>query len=145
MVSLSRLFGYKLKFITSRQIRNFVRQFPSTPKVQRLRAITYIWFGLFPFRSPLLRESHLLSFPEGTQMFQFPSLTSITYIFSNRYPDITQDRFPHSEISGSKPVQRLPEAYRSLPRLSSPPGTKASTICPLQLDHKTLFNYQRTS
>ena len=66
MVSLSRLFGYKLKFITSRQIRNFVQQFPSTPKVQRLRAITYIWFGLFPFRSPLLRESHLLSFPKGT-------------------------------------------------------------------------------
>ena len=30
-------------------------------------------FGLFPFRSPLLRESRLLSFPEGTEMFQFPS------------------------------------------------------------------------
>ena len=29
-------------------------------------------FGLFPFRSPLLRESLLLSFPRGTEMFQFP-------------------------------------------------------------------------
>jgi hypothetical protein len=29
-------------------------------------------FGLFPFRSPLLRESLLLSFPQGTEMFQFP-------------------------------------------------------------------------
>ena len=29
-------------------------------------------FGLFPFRSPLLRESLLLSSPWGTQMFQFP-------------------------------------------------------------------------
>jgi hypothetical protein len=29
-------------------------------------------FGLFPFRSPLLRESRLLSFPQGTEMFQFP-------------------------------------------------------------------------
>ena len=29
-------------------------------------------FGLIPFRSPLLRESLLLSFPPGTEMFQFP-------------------------------------------------------------------------
>ena len=24
------------------------------------------WFGLFPVRSPLLRESHLITFPPGT-------------------------------------------------------------------------------
>jgi hypothetical protein len=30
------------------------------------------WFGLIPFRSPLLRKSHLLSLPLGTKMFQFP-------------------------------------------------------------------------
>ena len=29
-------------------------------------------FGLYPFRSPLLRVSRLLSFPRGTEMFQFP-------------------------------------------------------------------------
>ena len=29
-------------------------------------------FRLIPFRSPLLRESQLLSFPRGTEMFQFP-------------------------------------------------------------------------
>jgi hypothetical protein len=29
------------------------------------------WFGLFPFRSPLLRESLLISLPQGTKMFQF--------------------------------------------------------------------------
>ena len=29
-------------------------------------------FRLIPFRSPLLRESLLLSFPRGTEMFQFP-------------------------------------------------------------------------
>ena len=34
--------------------------------------MTLLRFGLFPFRSPLLRESQLLSFPRGTQMFQFP-------------------------------------------------------------------------
>ncbi len=32
------------------------------------------WFGLFPFRSPLLWESRLISFPSGTEMFHFPEL-----------------------------------------------------------------------
>lgn len=32
----------------------------------------FVWFGLFPFRSPLLRESLLFSFPRGTEMFHFP-------------------------------------------------------------------------
>ena len=31
------------------------------------------WFGLYPLRSPLLGVSRLLSFPDGTEMFQFPS------------------------------------------------------------------------
>ena len=30
-----------------------------------------IWFALFPFRSPLLRESRLISFPLATEMFHF--------------------------------------------------------------------------
>jgi hypothetical protein len=35
--------------------------------------MTRDWFGLFPFRSPLLRESRLLSLPVGTEMFHFPT------------------------------------------------------------------------
>ncbi len=31
-------------------------------------------FRLFPFRSPLLWESRLISFPAGTEMFHFPAL-----------------------------------------------------------------------
>ena len=34
---------------------------------------------------------------------------------------------------------RLPEAYRSLPRPSSPAGAKASIMCSLQLDHPETF------
>ena len=45
---------------------------PTTPYRQRRQALTPAQFGLFPFRSPLLRESLLLSFPRGTEMFQFP-------------------------------------------------------------------------
>ena len=48
--------------------------------------------------------------------------------------------FPHSEISGSQSVCRLPEAYRRLPRLSSPLTAKASTVCAYSLDHITPSN-----
>ena len=44
---------------------------PTTPQWQRHQAVTPLRFGLFPFRSPLLRESLLLSFPRVTEMFQF--------------------------------------------------------------------------
>src|SRR5205814_2324143 len=47
---------------------------PATPITQRLPAMTRDRFGLFPFRSPLLRESRLLSLPVGTEMFHFPTL-----------------------------------------------------------------------
>ena len=52
---------------------------PYNPEVHVLR------FGLLPFRSPLLRESHLISFPEGTEMVQFSSFASCTYEFSTGY------------------------------------------------------------
>ena len=42
--------------------------------------------GLLRFRSPLLAESLLMSFPPGTEMFQFPGFASTTYVFSCRYP-----------------------------------------------------------
>jgi hypothetical protein len=45
---------------------------PTTPIWQRRKALTPDRFGLIPFRSPLLRESLLLSSPRGTEMFQFP-------------------------------------------------------------------------
>src|SRR5437899_3290293 len=42
--------------------------------------------GLFRVRSPLLAESLLMSFPPGTEMFQFPGFASPAYVFSWRYP-----------------------------------------------------------
>ena len=41
-----------------------------------LARLTHGRFRLFPFRSPLLRESRLLSFPGGTEMVQFPPFAS---------------------------------------------------------------------
>jgi hypothetical protein len=37
--------------------------------------------GLVRFRSPLLAESRLMSFPPGTEMFQFPGFASNAYVF----------------------------------------------------------------
>ena len=39
--------------------------------------------GLVRVRSPLLAESQLMSFPPGTEMFQFPGFASIPYGFRN--------------------------------------------------------------
>lgn len=49
------------------------------------------WFGLVPFRSPLLRKSLLLSSPGGNEMFQFPPFATCAYGFSARqfgYPGL---------------------------------------------------------
>ena len=45
------------------------------PETRKLR------FGLFPFRSPLLRKSMFLSFPPATEMFQFTGCPSLHYLF----------------------------------------------------------------
>ena len=42
------------------------------------------WFRLFRFRSPLLTESRFLSFPRGTEMFQFPPFATSSYGFTGR-------------------------------------------------------------
>ena len=56
--------------------------------------------GLLPFRSPLLRESRLISFPPGTEMFQFPGLASAGLCI--RPEDTHMRGFPHSEPRQSK-------------------------------------------
>ncbi len=83
--------------------------------------------GLFRVRSPLLAESLLMSFPPGTEMFQFPGFASSHYVFMQRYPCGWVAPFGYPRINA---CSRLPVAFRSVPRPSSPPGAKASTECP---------------
>ena len=97
---------------------------------------------LFRFRSPLLSESRLMSFPRATEMFQFTRFATMTYVFSQSYS--LRSGFPHSEISGSKLICQLPEAYRRLSRPSSPIIAKASTTCSYSLDPITLTSRQIT-
>ena len=76
-------------------------------------------FGLFPVRSPLLRESLLFSLPTGTKMFQFPA-----FAFLNRgMTGLQPAGLSHSEICGSKGICTYPQlfaAYHVLHRLQEP-------------------------
>jgi hypothetical protein len=77
--------------------------------------------GLVRFRSPLLAESRLMSFPPANEMFQFAGFASTTYGFSGRYR--ISGGLPHSEIRGSmgaRPSPRLIAACYVLHRLSVP-------------------------
>ena len=77
---------------------------PHDPEYTTLPGLTYIRFGLLPVRSPLLRESQLLSVPADTKMCQFSALAAATYVFNCSCPGTTRDGLPHSEIPGSKLV-----------------------------------------
>ena len=95
----------------------------------------FFWFGLFLFRSPLLQESSFLSFPVGTQMFQFPTFPSIHYFTHVQITDLFPSvEFPHSEIHGYNGYLLLPVAFRSLSRLSSALGTQAFSLRSQQLN-----------
>jgi hypothetical protein len=75
-----------------------------------------IRFGLFPFRSLLLRESHLVSFPPPTEMLQFrgfPLPSGSTTVPQNR------SRRSHSGIPGSTAAYAYPGLFRGWPRPSS--------------------------
>ena len=84
---------------------------PSTPFMPK-----HDRFGLFRFRSPLLTESLLFSFPVGNEMFQFPTFAhglSPCVVVKRRVAP-----FGDLRVSG---YLLLPAAFRSLSRPSSPP------------------------
>ncbi len=80
-------------------------------------------FRLFPVRSPLLRESHSVSFPPGTEMFQFPGYPPHRLWVQRRVTTLAVAGFPHSGIHGSTPVCGSPwliAADHALHRLLAP-------------------------
>ncbi len=135
------------RFVTLRPPCGTIKTGPTTPRRQRPQAIAPARFGLFPFRSPLLRESSFFLFLRLLRCFSSPAYLHPPYVFRWGYPRITTGGFPHSEIPGSTLDQQLHEAYRSRPRPSSAPGAKASTVCPCSLDlventTKPLWSFQ---
>ena len=75
----------------------------SRPAALQPHMVETTWFGLFPFRSPLLWESRLISFPPGTEMFHFPGSASSTLSFHVEMPEHYSRRvspFRHPRIKG---------------------------------------------
>jgi hypothetical protein len=97
---------------------------PYNPGVQAHR------FGLFRVRSPLLAESLLISLPAGTEMVHFPALPSTDLWIQSGIPPHDQGWVAPFGDLRVKACLRLTEAYRSLPRPSSPACAKASTVRP---------------
>ena len=71
------------------------------------------WFRLFPFRSPLLRESLLLSFPLATEMFQFTRLP-LPFLWIQKGVLPFGMRLPYSGIFGSMLVPNSPKRIAGL-------------------------------
>jgi hypothetical protein len=57
-------------------------------------------FRLIPVRSPLLGESLLISFPQGTKMFQFPWFPLLGLCVQPRVPKFCLGRLSNSGIPG---------------------------------------------
>ncbi|GEM_PF-2179266 len=112
--------------------------------------IRKLWFGLFPFRSPLLgvsRESRslqtnirlkrtqllLFSFPPGTEMFHFPGFASRgRYSTDFQFKTERVSPFGHLRIKGYKPPPRsfsqVSRVLHSRPRPRHPPCTLISLM-----------------
>ncbi len=85
--------------------------------------------GLCRFPSPVLTASHLLSFPPGTEMFQFPG-------FPLPAGSLHKASLPHSGILGSKAAcasPRLIAACHALRRLLSQAIHHLASVCMTQL------------
>lgn len=75
-------------------------------------------------------------FSSGYLDVSVPQVRLLFLCIQKRIPD-KSGGLPHSEILGSKRICQLPEAYRRLPRPSSPLTAKAFVVCAYSLDHIT--------
>ena len=85
-------------------------------------------FGLFPVRSPLLRESRFDYFSSGyldVSVPQVPSSYSMVWVTEHNFCQVPP--FGNLRVKG---CLHLSVAYRSLPRPSSASIAKASTVRP---------------
>ena len=88
-----------------------------------------------PFAHHYSGNHNCFLFLRVLRCFTSPRTHHTAYTFSSGRHPITSARLPHSETPGSQPGCRLPEEYRRLPRPSSDPDAKASTMRPQQLEN----------
>jgi hypothetical protein len=93
---------------------------PYNPEEKTLR------FRLFPFRSPLLGESRLISFPLPTEMCHFGRCRFLNLCIQLKMAGCYSHRVAPFGILRVAALYQLAGDYRRLTRPSSPYNTKAS-------------------
>ena len=91
-------------------------------------ASTWVW--AVPISLAATFGISVIYFPPGTEMVHFPGLAHTRLLYSAGCSESSSRRVSPFGDPRIKACLRLPEAYRSLPRPSSPSGAKASTVRP---------------
>jgi hypothetical protein len=145
-------FGYLERFLTPRPDGSPNKTLPQPRPRNTCRLSHVTGLASSPFAHHYSGNHYCFLFLRVLRCFTSPRSHQLPYIFRQRRRAIPPARFPHSEIPGSKSGCRLPGAYRRLPRPSSAPDAKASTVCPKKLGHTTkqrrsrpLCNSQKTN
>jgi hypothetical protein len=92
-----------------------------------------------PFAHHYSGNHYCFLFLRVLRCFTSPRYHQPPYTFRRRQHPMTGAGLPHSETPGSTLGCQLPGAYRRLPRPSSAPDAKASTVCPKKLEHNKIY------
>ena len=119
----------------------------SRPAALQPRTVETARFGLIPFRSPLLWESRLISFPLGTEMFHFPRSAPPALCIHAGVPGLLLvgcpiQTFPDRWMLSSSP--RLIAAYHVFLRLQRQGIRLLLLLTCFSASFPSLFNCQRT-
>ena len=91
-------------------------------------ASTWVW--AVPISLAATFGISVIYFPPGTEMVHFPGLAHTRLFYSAGCSESSSRRVSPFGYPRIKACLRLPEAFRSLPRPSSPSGAKAFTVRP---------------
>ena len=111
---------------------------PLPPYHNAHRLLHDIGLGSSPFAHHYL-GNHFVFFSWRYLDVSVHAVHLLTLWIQIRMTWVCQAGLPHSEIFGSMLDWQLPEAYGSLPPLSSPLDTKASTKMPFSINHKFIL------
>ena len=119
----------------------------STPRVIPMRPYNpaFLRFGLLPVRSPLLRESLLISLPVLLRWFTSHSLAPPSYLLQTRGACLAACGLPHSGIPGSSDVCSFPRLFAACHALLRPSAPQASTMDLISPGHIALSPLGRTA
>jgi hypothetical protein len=117
------------RFITPCRISSSGQAVPQPP-LRNARWLSHaIGLASSAFAHHYSRNRNCFLFLRVLRCFTSPRYHPLPYAFRQGRRPMTGAGFPHSETPGSQTGCRLPGEYRRLPRPSSAPGAKASTVC----------------